>query len=104
MALERMEGRERKQLLGQLEQELDGLMDQVNTWGMKRVVPLLWMLDGVVDQMTRLGDKKGLETVGLAAARGKFTIDQVKVKAPNGEAGGRHGNSRCHGRHAFGTI
>ena len=38
-------------------------------------------LDGVVYQMVRLGDNKGLEMVGLMAARVKFTIKQVTVKA-----------------------
>ena len=88
MALKRME---RKQLV---EQELDWLKDQVISWGMRRVVLQyrfqLCMLDAegeeqlnrVVDQMARLGDKKGLEAVGLMAAREKkFFMDQVAVKA-----------------------
>ena len=91
MALKRMEGRERKQLVGQ---ELDWLKDQVISWGMRRVVLLyrfqLWMLDAegeeqlnrVVDQMARLGDKKGLRAVGLMAAREKKIFrDQVAVQA-----------------------
>ena len=77
-----------------LKQELDWLKDQVLSWGMRRVVLQyrfqLCMLDAegeeqlnrVVDQMARLGDKKGLEAVGLMAAREKkFFMDQVAVKA-----------------------
>ena len=39
-------------------------------------------LDVVVDQMARLGDKKGLEALALIGARvKKFLVDKVTVKA-----------------------
>jgi hypothetical protein len=95
IAVKRMEGREREQLMCQLEKVLDWLEEQrVASWGMKRTVLLYrfqlcllgdWeveQLTEMVDKMASLGDKKGLEAVSVMVARmKKFFMDQVTVKA-----------------------
>ena len=79
IARKRMDGRERKLLVGQL----DWLKDQGITWGMRRAVLLYRFqlsmldaggeeqLDGVVDQMARLGDKGLVMMDGPLGSRGE---------------------------------
>ena len=94
MAVRRMEGKDCKLVMKQMEEELDRLEEQVTSWGMRRTVfsyklqlclvcnKEVYCLNLVVDKMARLGDLNGLETMSvIVTGLKKFSMDQVAVKA-----------------------